>query len=156
VYQQLRTSSLRTDIQGLRAVAVMLVVFFHVGGWLRQGHIGVDIFFVISGFVISTAYFDRFVERPSLSTALSFLGRRVLRLMPALLVTVLATLLFTDLVFPPTENKSIALQAGIAAIFNYSNIFFIKSGTRTPWSEIRSCTLGPSGWNGSFILSFRF
>jgi peptidoglycan/LPS O-acetylase OafA/YrhL len=107
----------------------MLVVFFHVGGWLRQGHIGVDIFFVISGFVISTAYFDRFVERPSLSTALSFLGRRVLRLMPALLVTVLATFLFTDLVFPPTENKSIALQAGIAAIFNYSNIFFIKSGT---------------------------
>ena len=119
----------RSDIQGLRALAALMVLFFHVGGWLGHGFVGVDVFFVISGYVISMVYFDRFVDKPTLTTAFAFLRRRLLRLMPAVLTAVVATFLAADLILPPTENKLIALQAGLAALFNYSNFFFVKSGT---------------------------
>src|SRR5437870_4877409 len=56
-----KTSTHRADIQGLRAVAVILVVLFHAKLWARGGFVGVDVFFVISGFVI-TAMIVRTLE----------------------------------------------------------------------------------------------
>jgi len=79
----------RADIDGLRAIAVLSVVVFHAApSWLPGGFIGVDIFFVISGFLISTIIFNN-LETESFSL-LEFYARRVKRIFPALLI-VLAT-----------------------------------------------------------------
>jgi peptidoglycan/LPS O-acetylase OafA/YrhL len=83
----------RADIDGLRAVAVLLVVGFHAfPGGVKGGFIGVDIFFVISGFLISTIIFEG-LDQKSFSF-LEFYGRRVRRIFPALCVVLLACLAF--------------------------------------------------------------
>ncbi|MFZ4701052.1 MAG: acyltransferase family protein [Candidatus Methylumidiphilus sp.] len=80
----------RADIDGLRAVAVISVVVFHAfPGLLRGGFIGVDIFFVISGFLISTIIVDN-LKRDQFSFA-EFYGRRVRRIFPALLLVLVAS-----------------------------------------------------------------
>lgn len=81
----------RADIDGLRAVAVLSVVLFHAfPGWIVGGFIGVDIFFVISGFLISTIIFGN-LKNDSFSY-LEFYRRRVRRIFPALVVVLLACL----------------------------------------------------------------
>ena len=90
---ELPAGEVRTDIQGLRAVAVLLVLAFHL--WpsiLRGGYVGVDVFFVISGFLI-TGHLVRDAERGprSLPRYLAdFYSRRVRRLLPAAIVTTMA------------------------------------------------------------------
>lgn len=75
----------RADIDGLRAIAVLSVVGFHAfPNWVKGGFIGVDIFFVISGFLISTIIFEN-LARDSFSF-LGFYSRRLKRIFPALLV----------------------------------------------------------------------
>jgi peptidoglycan/LPS O-acetylase OafA/YrhL len=75
----------RKDIDGLRALAVILVVFFHgFPEWLPGGFIGVDIFFVISGFLISTILLEN-LEKNSFSFT-NFYARRIRRIFPALIV----------------------------------------------------------------------
>jgi hypothetical protein len=82
----------RPDIDGLRAVAVVSVVGFHAFPWRMQGgFVGVDIFFVISGFLISTIIFEN-LDRQRFSFA-EFYSRRVRRIFPALLAMLLACLL---------------------------------------------------------------
>src|ERR1035437_9746108 len=82
----------RADIDGLRAIAILSVVFFHAfPKWIQGGFVGVDIFFVISGFLISTIIFES-LEANSFSF-LTFYSRRVRRIFPALLVILLATVL---------------------------------------------------------------
>ncbi len=76
----------RADIDGLRAVAVLSVVCFHAfPNIFRSGFIGVDIFFVLSGFLISTIIFEN-VARGHFSF-LQFYGRRIRRIFPALFVS---------------------------------------------------------------------
>ncbi|MCW5654814.1 acyltransferase family protein [Hydrogenophaga sp.] len=80
----------RPDIDGLRAVAVLSVVVFHAfPTWLRGGFIGVDIFFVISGFLISTILFEN-LDRGSFSFT-EFYARRIRRIFPALLLVLVAS-----------------------------------------------------------------
>ena len=81
----------RADIDGLRAVAVIGVVLFHAGMGVRGGFVGVDIFFVISGYLI-TSIILRDLRENSFSM-LDFWERRARRIFPALAVVVLATLL---------------------------------------------------------------
>lgn len=79
----------RADIDGLRALAVLSVVGFHAfPSLLRSGFIGVDVFFVISGFLISTIIFEN-LERNSFSF-LDFYARRIRRIFPALILVLLA------------------------------------------------------------------
>lgn len=81
----------RSDIDGLRAFAVIAVIFFHFfPNSLKGGFIGVDIFFVISGFLISSILFKQF-ESNSFSL-LNFYERRIKRIFPALLLVLIATL----------------------------------------------------------------
>ena len=81
----------RPDIDGLRAVAVLSVIGFHaLPNWVRGGFIGVDIFFVISGFLISSIIFDS-LERHSFSYV-QFYARRIRRIFPALTIVLIATL----------------------------------------------------------------
>ena len=80
----------RADIDGLRAVAVLSVVGFHAfPSQIRSGFVGVDVFFVISGFLISTIIFEN-LERNSFSF-LEFYARRIRRIFPALLLVLLAS-----------------------------------------------------------------
>ena len=110
----------RTDIDGLRAVAVLSVVVFHAfPALIPGGFIGVDIFFVISGFLISTILM-RELELGTFSFA-AFYGRRIRRIFPALLTVMAACLAFGWFALFPDELKQLGLHAAGGAGF-MSNI----------------------------------
>ena len=114
----------RPDIQGLRGVAVLLVVIYHTGIALPGGFIGVDMFFVISGFVITQVLMREFEETGAIRLR-NFYARRARRLIPAVGV-VLSFTLFASLILmrPSTEWTEIARTA-ISSVFFSTNIFFI-------------------------------
>ncbi|MGY4334553.1 peptidoglycan/LPS O-acetylase OafA/YrhL [Bradyrhizobium sp. LB7.2] len=121
--QQIASSKkTRLDIEGLRAVAVLSVIFFHlkVPGF-RGGFSGVDIFFVISGYLItrnifSDIEFGRF-------TFQEFYARRVRRIFPAMLTTVAATLVFGGLWFSPQGFVELATSS-ISSLAFVANVNF--------------------------------
>lgn len=110
----------RAEIDGLRALAVTAVIVNHLDETLLpSGYLGVDIFFVISGYVIASSLFEK--PKASLGSFLSgFFARRMRRLAPALIVCVLTTSVLGWLLVPHVEES---LQTGIAALFGASNIF---------------------------------
>ncbi len=80
----------RADIDGLRAIAVLSVVGFHAfPNWVKGGFVGVDIFFVISGFLISSIIFEN-LEKNNFSYA-EFYARRIKRIFPALLLVLISS-----------------------------------------------------------------
>src|SRR4051794_37929950 len=84
-------SSYRADIDGWRAIAVIAVIVHHFDKtWLPGGYLGVDVFFVISGFVITMSLLNRKAEGFG-SFVADFYARRMRRLMPALVTCVVAT-----------------------------------------------------------------
>src|SRR5690606_32549768 len=98
-------SPFRPDIQGLRAVAVMAVVLFHV--WphaLPGGYVGVDVFFVISGFLITTLLY-RELEQTGAISFQAFYTRRLRRLMPASVAVLVTVLLLTPFFLPAVMWK---------------------------------------------------
>jgi peptidoglycan/LPS O-acetylase OafA/YrhL len=112
----------RADITGLRALAVVPVVIFHgKAEWLPGGFLGVDIFFVISGFLI-TSILVREMEDKSFSL-LGFYRRRVVRILPALLAMVVLVCAAGCLVLLPGELSALAESAAAAAGF-VSNLYF--------------------------------
>lgn len=105
----------RLDIQGLRALAVTLVVVFHLfPANLPGGYIGVDIFFVISGFLI-TGHLLREVETRGRIRVTEFWAKRVRRLLPASLLVLLATVLLTMTVMPENTRTQNYGDIGYAA-----------------------------------------
>jgi peptidoglycan/LPS O-acetylase OafA/YrhL len=109
-------------VEGLRAVAVMGVVLFHFGAWwLPGGFAGVDVFFVISGFVISRSIF-REMEAGRFSL-LDFYWRRARRIIPALIVVTLASMLVGVLILYPNQLVELAKSSAAAMAFS-SNIYF--------------------------------
>jgi len=104
----------RKDIQILRGISVLLVVFYHLEiGMFKGGFLGVDVFFVISGFLMSALYNpDRKLE---------FFLKRAKRLLPSYFVIILATLIISALLINPTEFASVVRQSYFAAFFS-SNI----------------------------------
>lgn len=111
----------RPDIQGLRAVAVLLVVLFHAGLPFPGGFVGVDVFFVISGFVI-TAMLMREWGASGRVNFRRFYIRRFTRLIPALSLTVVATLLLTAAVVSPLGPQDVAAKTAIGAMLLSSNV----------------------------------
>jgi len=112
-------SHFRVDIQALRTVAVLLVVVFHFWPkFVTGGFIGVDVFFVISGFLI-TSHILRDVEREQFSIA-RFWARRVRRLLPASFAT-LATIAIFVVIFVPLSLWSQWLSEVIAGVFYFEN-----------------------------------
>ena len=103
------TSSRRGDIQGLRAIAVALVVVFHAGVGLPGGFVGVDVFFVISGFVITRMLLAERVSSGRVSLRQFYL-RRIRRILPALAVLLVAAVL-TNASPPPSEQSSPTARA---------------------------------------------
>lgn len=112
----------RADLDGLRAIAVLVVVFNHAGFlFFRGGYIGVDIFFVISGFLITTIIAREIKENEF--TLLKFYERRVRRILPALTVMVVFALLASALLYDSGRFKSFA-KSLLATMLFYSNINF--------------------------------
>jgi len=118
-------TSYHPEIDGLRACAVVPVVLFHLGaGWLPGGFLGVDVFFVISGFLI-TRILLRDIEAGTFSFA-EFMTRRILRIVPAMLTMIVATLAVTwFFVFRP-DQPGIGGQA-VAALLSVANIYFWRT-----------------------------
>lgn len=113
----------RKDIQGLRAIAILLVLAAHFGlPWLEGGFVGVDIFFVISGFLITGLILKEIEQKKSLNL-LKFYSARLKRLLPALLFVIVTTSLLSIFLLSPTEQHQQS-RSGLAAIFWVSNIFF--------------------------------
>lgn len=106
----------RADIQILRGIAVLLVVLFHFGfTYFKSGFLGVDIFFVVSGFLMATLY--------KKGQAISFYKRRMKRLLPAYYSTIIVTILVAALVTVPSDFKQVREQGYFALTFS-SNIGF--------------------------------
>jgi peptidoglycan/LPS O-acetylase OafA/YrhL len=112
----------RADIDGLRAIAVIAVLLFHLGfPRFGGGFIGVDVFFVISGYLI-TGMIKADIERGNFSMA-RFLARRGRRLLPAMFAVIAATSLAAFLMLSPDHLRNYAGSA-VTATFGVSNILF--------------------------------
>ncbi len=112
----------RPEIDGLRAIAVLAVIGFHASAkWVPGGFVGVDIFFVISGFLISGIIF-RELEKGSFSFT-DFYTRRIKRILPAYIVVALFTLAVSTYLLIP--NDYIFYTTSLAASWGFaSNVFF--------------------------------
>jgi peptidoglycan/LPS O-acetylase OafA/YrhL len=110
----------RPDIEGLRAIAVLCVVIAHSGIGLHSGFIGVDIFFVISGFLITRHIFLEAIKTNTISLA-QFYARRILRILPASMFVLLCTLLASFIWLSPLQFLNYATDALWATFsaFNY-------------------------------------
>lgn len=117
----------RPDIDGLRAVAVLSVVGFHASGtWIKGGLVGVDIFFVISGFLI-TSLIVAGLERGDFSFA-EFYARRVRRIFPALVVVLLAGYAVGWFLLLTHEYKQLGKHMAGAAAFVANFVLWDESG----------------------------
>jgi peptidoglycan/LPS O-acetylase OafA/YrhL len=118
----------RPDIEGLRAVAVLLVVLGHAGVPLvGGGYVGVDVFFVISGFLI-TSLLLREAERSGRISVPRFYARRAVRLLPAAALVLIATLVAARLFLPVVRLGEYARDA-LAAAGYLANLRFADTGT---------------------------
>lgn len=112
-------------LDGLRAVSVTLVLLFHVGiNEVQGGFVGVDVFFVISGFII-TKNILRDLDRNEFSFG-SFLKKRVFRLLPALIATIAITSVAALFLLSPDQLMDYA-RSGAASLLWVANIFFYLS-----------------------------
>jgi peptidoglycan/LPS O-acetylase OafA/YrhL len=114
-------TSYRPEIDGLRAIAVIAVVLFHFGIGLPGGFVGVDVFFVISGYLI-TRLVLRATECDTLSVGV-FFERRIRRIFPALFVVVASTLAVGYWMLLPDELKKLG-RSSVAQSFGIANIYF--------------------------------
>jgi peptidoglycan/LPS O-acetylase OafA/YrhL len=118
------TTARRNDIQGLRAIAVLLVVFYHSNLIFNGGFIGVDVFFVISGYVIMKSLLAEYANTSTISMR-NFMARRVRRLLPASSAVVIFTLIGSLFIFSPfSEHKQIGLTSLTSTFFS-ANLYFI-------------------------------
>jgi len=110
-------------IDGIRAIAVLVVIAYHLDvRALPGGYVGVDVFFVISGFLITRLILGE-LERSVSFSFKNFYLRRIRRLMPALFVTLAGSWVLFAFLFPPNRLQEFA-ESMVAAIFSVSNIFF--------------------------------
>jgi peptidoglycan/LPS O-acetylase OafA/YrhL len=120
-------SRFRPDIQAMRALAVLLVVSSHVLGWPEGGFVGVDVFFVISGFLITRMLLES-SDRPWPEVIGGFYVRRARRILPAALVTLAVTTLVARLVLSGARADRVATDGVWAALFG-ANWHFADVGT---------------------------
>jgi peptidoglycan/LPS O-acetylase OafA/YrhL len=110
-------------ISGLRAIGILAVLLYHISpGILPGGFGGVDLFFVISGFVVSLAM-QKHSDQKFLEFMVYFYRKRIVRIMPALVVFVLFALLFSNIVFPRSFLITNSNKTGLLSFFGVSNVF---------------------------------
>ncbi|GLP77033.1 acyltransferase [Mycobacterium antarcticum] len=125
----------RPDVDGLRAVAVVPVVAFHAGlSWLPGGFIGVDVFFVISGYLIGAQVFRQ--STSGTFRYLAFYARRLRRIVPALIALLVIFLVVGALLLTPDEFRELGKES-VAAVFGASNlVFFLQADYFAPAADL--------------------
>jgi peptidoglycan/LPS O-acetylase OafA/YrhL len=115
----------RPDIDALRAVAVIPVILFHLGvSSIEGGYVGVDVFFVISGYLITSVILGKGEQ----FSILDFYKMRARRILPALFLVVLVTMLVAAFVMLPVDFKRLSQSAVAVALFSSNILFWIQSG----------------------------
>jgi peptidoglycan/LPS O-acetylase OafA/YrhL len=120
----------RPALDGIRALAILAVLAYHTGSRLKGGFIGVDIFFVLSGFLITTLLFQEWLASGAISLG-DFYGRRVRRLLPALVVTVAGVGVIYGI--DPHLNQGLGYAKAAVAVMFYAGNWvaaFAKSPTQ--------------------------
>lgn len=126
----------RKEIDGLRALAVLPVIFFHAGfTTFSGGFVGVDIFFVISGYLITTIIVDE-MDKGSFSL-LNFYERRARRILPALFFVMLCTLPFAWFWMLPQDLKSFSQSLVAVPLFVSNLLFYLTSNYFDTASELK-------------------
>jgi len=125
----------RPDIEGLRAVAVLAVVLYHAGvPGISGGYIGVDVFFVISGFLITGMLWRETTTTNTIRLG-RFYGARARRLLPAAATVAVATAIAAAVALPPLQARSVFMD-GIASALYVGNCWFAMRGTDYLASDI--------------------
>jgi len=123
----IKRAQFRGDIQGLRAIAVLLVVAFHASLPLPGGYIGVDVFFVISGFLITNHLLAEVYTDGRLQFG-RFYARRVRRILPASFVVLVGTIVAAVIFVPPALLTAVMREAMATALY-VPNLLFAWQGT---------------------------
>jgi len=125
---QAKVTRYRKDIQGLRGVAILLVLIYHSGVALPGGFVGVDVFFVVSGFVIT----QLLVEELELTGGIdlkNFYARRARRLLPALAIVTVSTLAFSFVALSPFGAQQEVVATGAASSVFIANFYLLIQDT---------------------------
>ncbi|CNI08093.1 acyltransferase family protein [Yersinia intermedia] len=126
----------RPDIDGLRAIAVLSVVAFHAfPDWMKGGFIGVDIFFVISGFLISTIIFEN-LDIGTFSFS-EFYARRIRRIFPGLLLVLIASFVFGWFALLADEYKQLGKHIAAGAGFISNLVLWSEAGYFDNSAEVK-------------------
>ena len=117
----------RADIDGLRAVAVLPVLFFHAG-WtvFSGGYVGVDVFFVISGYLITRILADEIADNRF--SILGFYERRIRRIFPCLFAVVIASCMAAAILMVPLDFRDFSKSVIAAVLFASNALFYGQSG----------------------------
>ncbi len=122
------TSDFRPDVEGLRAVAVVAVVLFHARlSAFTGGFVGVDVFFVLSGFLITRLLLRELATSGTISLP-AFWARRARRLLPASCVVIVVTLIVAHWMLPPLGLHDLAIDALAAGVFSVNFVFAHRLG----------------------------
>lgn len=126
----------RPEIDGLRSVAVLPVILFHAGvGIFSGGYVGVDIFFVISGYLITTIILSQIIAgRFSL---LEFYSRRSRRILPALFLVIACTIPLAFLLMLPSQFNDFSQSVAAVTIFASNILFWKESGYFAAAAELK-------------------
>ncbi len=126
----------RAEIDGLRALAVIPVILFHAGfDWYSGGFVGVDVFFVISGYLITTIIISEMAEDKF--SIVNFYERRARRILPALFFVMAACLPFAWLLLAPSELKDFGQSLVAVSTFSSNILFWTESGYFSANSELK-------------------
>ena len=112
----------RPDVEGLRAVAILLVVLYHCKAVVSGGYVGVDVFFVISGFLITTQLLRELIKTGKISFS-GFYARRARRILPAATLVTIVTVIASGLLLAPLPARRLFGDARAATMFG-ANIHF--------------------------------
>jgi peptidoglycan/LPS O-acetylase OafA/YrhL len=126
----------RPEIDGLRALAVIPVILFHAGfNLFSGGFVGVDIFFVISGFLITSILISEINEEKF--SLVRFYERRARRILPALFVMMLVCLPFSWLWLTPDDMKDFSQSLIAVSLFSSNFLFWQESGYFDTATELK-------------------
>ena len=126
----------RAEIDGLRALAVLPVILFHAGfEWFSGGFVGVDVFFVISGYLITTIIISEMAEGKF--SIINFYERRARRILPALFFVMLACLPFAWLWLAPSDLRDFGQSLVAVSTFSSNILFWWESGYFDTAAELK-------------------
>ena len=126
----------RPEIDGLRALAVLPVILFHAGfEWFGGGFVGVDVFFVISGYLITTIIISEMAEGKF--SIINFYERRARRILPALFFVMAACLPFAWLWLQPNDLKDFGQSLVAVSTFSSNILFWLESGYFETAAELK-------------------